>query len=61
GSTIDRPRERMTRPGSRARLAEGGGDGREAPIAGEQAPQPDNDASSSVGSGGGRSGGETGD
>src|SRR5450759_1629560 len=51
GSTIERPRERMTRPGSRARLAEGGGDGREAPIAGEQAPQPDNDASSSLGSG----------
>ena len=61
GSTIERPRERMTRPGSRARLAEGVGEAREAPPAAQPAPQPEKDAASGGGSGGGRSGGETGD
>jgi len=62
GSTIERPRERMTRPGARARIAESGGDGREAPSAGQPAPQHSGvDATSSGGPGGGRSGGETGD
>ncbi len=58
GSTIERPRERMTRPGARARVAESGGDGREAAAAGQ--PRSEIDVTSG-GSGGGRSGGETGD
>jgi glucose-1-phosphate adenylyltransferase len=61
GSTIERPRERLTRPGSRARLAEGVGEAREAPLTAQPAPQPEKDAISGGGSGGGRSGGETGD
>ena len=73
GSTIERPRERMTRPGARAKAAESGADGREAPVPGQPAhpgqpghpAQPGQsrseiDVTSSGGSGGGRSGGETG-
>jgi glucose-1-phosphate adenylyltransferase len=61
GSTIERPRERMTRSAAKARLAEGGGDGREAAVAGEPpTSHPEVEASSAGGSGGGRSGGETG-
>jgi glucose-1-phosphate adenylyltransferase len=60
GSTIERPRERMTRPGTRTRVAETGGDGREAPAAGQPAPPHPEIEVSSGGTGGGRSGGETG-
>ena len=60
GSTIERPRERMTRPGARTRAADGAGDGRDAPAAGQPAPPHPEIEVSSGGTGGGRSGGETG-
>jgi glucose-1-phosphate adenylyltransferase len=59
GSTIERPRERMTRPGIRARIAESGADGRDGAATGQPAAPHSGADASSGGSGGGRSGGET--
>jgi ADP-glucose pyrophosphorylase len=60
GSTIERPRERIARPASRARTVESGTDGREAPIGDEPAPR---SSEIDVGRGGSgrRSSGESGD
>jgi len=60
GSTIERPRERIARPASRARTVEGGTDGREAPIGNEPAPR-SSEIDVGRGGSGGRSSGESGD